>query len=801
MNEIRSITDYKMKVLNKIHILIALLFISLNVFSFPIEDNAKWIWQQNDGTINTWMAFRKNILLEQQPKSAIVNIAVDSKYWLWINGEMVVFEGGLKRGPNSLDGYYDEIDLSGYFKKGNNTIAALVWFWGKGGTSHNNTGKGGFIFHANLDEKIVVSDSTWKIKEHPAYKKVTSDNENDIPDNRIAAWPVIFDNRDNSIEGWMKSDFDDTLWENAVSKGSVPTKPWNNLEKRPIPQWKNYGLKEYVSIDSVKDDNGFISCKLPYNAQITPYLKIYSTEPGLKINMRTDHFKQGRMRSEYITAGNGWEEFEAYNWMNGHYVLYQIPDGVEKWELKYRETGYKTDFVGLLETNDLFFNRLINKAKRTLYVNMRDIFMDCPDRERSQWWGDVVIQLHEVFYTFDESSHSLIKKAIDQLVGWQSEKKALASPLPVELPTQSLASVSDGFWNYYMHTGDLATIQNAYPAVRDYLNLWTMNDTTGLINQRGENSGRVDWDILIWNWDDHGPRSGANVDRKIIWNAWYYHAMDIAKKMAIATGNESDTTEYAQRMMSIEKNFDRIFWDNEINRYRSSDYKGLTDDRANAMAVYVGLAGEDKHKYIREELIDITESSVYMEKYIIEALYKMGFLNDAMERMRVRYSEMVNDTYTTTLWEHFVPRHDPGNSWNHGWSGWPHTLLAHYNAGVYPTSPGYESYNVKPLMGELNEIKIVVPSVKGEISVYIKKSEDMFELKLDSPDNSFATVGVPEHVLNLNFKDNGVIIINNNEIWKNGKVTGELEGMSYAGFKEGFYNFTLKPGNWIITAQ
>src|SRR5512133_2207075 len=94
---------------------------------------ADWIWQKTDGPANTWMAFRKGINLDKQPKSALATIAVDSKYWLWVNGEMVIFEGGLKRGPNRLDTYCDEVDLAKYLKKGNNTIAVLVWFWGKGG--------------------------------------------------------------------------------------------------------------------------------------------------------------------------------------------------------------------------------------------------------------------------------------------------------------------------------------------------------------------------------------------------------------------------------------------------------------------------------------------------------------------------------------------------------------------------------------------------------------------------------------------------------------------------------------------
>jgi len=37
------------------------------------------------------------VTLDTIPEEVIANIACDSKYWLWINGEMAVLEGQLKR--------------------------------------------------------------------------------------------------------------------------------------------------------------------------------------------------------------------------------------------------------------------------------------------------------------------------------------------------------------------------------------------------------------------------------------------------------------------------------------------------------------------------------------------------------------------------------------------------------------------------------------------------------------------------------------------------------------------------------
>ncbi len=56
------------------------------------------------------------------------------------------------------------------------------------------------------------------------------------------------------------------------------------------------------------------------------------------------------------------------------------------------------------------------KARRTLYVTMRDTYMDCPERERAQWWGDVVNELGESFYALDPKSRFRAQKGILELI-------------------------------------------------------------------------------------------------------------------------------------------------------------------------------------------------------------------------------------------------------------------------------------------------------------------------------------------------------------------------------------------------
>lgn len=78
----------------KTFLILSLVFTLLPQDIFAQEWSAKWISVPelvNEG--NTWLAFRKSFELDQVPSTAITKIGVDSKYWLWINGELVIFEG------------------------------------------------------------------------------------------------------------------------------------------------------------------------------------------------------------------------------------------------------------------------------------------------------------------------------------------------------------------------------------------------------------------------------------------------------------------------------------------------------------------------------------------------------------------------------------------------------------------------------------------------------------------------------------------------------------------------------------
>ncbi len=694
------------------------------------EWKANWITSANcQSRTNSWLCFHKTVDLQSLDNTPVyADIAVDSKYWLWINGEAVVFEGGLKRGPNPQDTYYDHVNISPYLKEGSNTIAILMWYFGKDGFSHNSSGKAALLFDCQTERFNILSDGTWKCHHYTAYEETQTPH----PNFRLSESNIRF-NAQKEVAGWTSKDANPSF-PGALVIGTAGISPWNNLIERPIPLWKDYGINDYVKIDQHKGETiDTFYCQLPYNCHATPCLDIESAA-GKEIRMLTDNYRGGseyNVRAEYVTK-NGRQTYESLGWMNGHTMIYLIPKDIKVNSLKYRETGYNTEFTGTFTCNDDFLNRLREKAVRTLYVTMRDTYMDCPDRERSQWWGDEVNELGEAFYATDLRGHKLALKGIHELMGWQRADGVIFSPCPAgnwrtELPVQMLASVGYyGFHTYYFYSGDSTFIPAVYDRMHRYLHeVWIMNEK-GLVQTRSGD----------WSWGDWGN----NIDLELLTNAWYYLALKGERKFADMLHKYNDVKEIDSLMQQMEANFNMYFWTGK--EYRSPNYKGATDDRGQALAVLSGLAQTEQYPHIYKVLKKEYHASPFMEKYVAEALFVMGYPTFALQRTRERFANMVNHPHYSTLWEGWGIGSEGygGGSTNHAWSGGTLTLLSQYVAGITPTKPGFQEFQVNPIMGDLTSLSATVDTKYGLIKTEMKRKGRSIDIQLTVPKGTTANV-------------------------------------------------------------
>ncbi|WP_231943798.1 alpha-L-rhamnosidase-related protein [Aeoliella mucimassa] len=755
----------------------------------PSSSTASWISTGALGGENQWYAYRKTIDLTASPESAILDIATDSKYWLWINGEMVVYEGGLKRGPTPNDTYFDRVDVTPYLQEGENTVALLNWYYGRGGYSHISSGSPGVLVDGVIDGESLVTDNTWLSTKVDSY-------------GTAGTWWILpeaslqYDER-ASMGDWQAPEFDDSKWKASTVLGAPGDDPWNDLVERPIPQWKDFGQQAFNNSAFVSTGEEMVF-DLPYQAQFTPYFKIAvpSNAAGQTVHMQTETNLLSHTSAEYITA-TGVHEYESYGWISGEQLHIQFPAGVNVLEVGYRETGYNTEFVDYFQSDDTRINTLMDKGARTQYLNMRDNYFDTPDRERAAWWGDIVNELGQSVYMFDTNSHDLIKKSVWNLADWSNDNGTLHSPIPTdrntsELPMQMLASVGHyGFANYYRHTNDTETITHVYPKVSNYvLGVWDMRsngllDTSRIGNQAG-----------MWDWFDWGD----NIDREAIANCWYYLALQGQREQAIAIGDTSDLAEIDQRMESIANNYDSTFWNDSRQAYFSSRHAsngGTPDDRAQALAVLAGLAPESRYDALREVLVKQEKSSPFMEAYVAPALAEMGFAADGLLRLRRRYADQI-DSSQSTLGEIFQAGFDANWTKNHAWNA-PLTFFAEYVAGIKPIEAGYDTYQVRPNFAGLNAASQHIETIKGGLDFSMSRTDVAgptagYQLSLHSPDNTLANVSLPLDGIRA-FDQ---VHVNGQVVYSNG-TSSDLPGFTFTGIQNGRLEFEAAPGDWDIT--
>lgn len=758
---------------------IFLLLLSFSLMGHAEQWDGKWIVNfDNQSITNSWFAFRKQVTLGKVPQQAIARIAADSKYWMWINGEQVVFEGSLKRGPNPTDTYFDEVDIAPYLKQGSNVIAILTWYFGKDGFSHISSGKAGLLFDCVSPELRIVSDKSWMSTRLQAYGTCSDP----LPNFRLSESSICYDAR-KEIGDWILPDYDGKGMAGVRVFGEAGCYPWNKLHKRNIPLFKDYGLKDYSRQYSRGDT---LICELPYNCQLTPYLKVEAPE-GKVIKIYTDNylFYDGAgtgIRAEYITR-KGIQEYENLAWVNGHKVYYVLPEGVKVLSVKFRETGYDTEFEGSFSCSDDFLNQLWKKSCRSLYITMRDNFMDCPDRERAQWAGDAVNESMEAYYALSVSSHDLVKKWLYETVDWQRPDGSMFAPVPAgnwfdELPGQVLATIGRyGVWNYYLYTGDRQLLKDLYPGIKKYLDLWLPDGKGTMQFREGD-----------WTWGDWGDHR----DMMLLYNLWYYIAVQGMEHSATELGYTDDAQKCRNFLATFKESFNHRFWNGKS--YRHPDYKDRTDDRVQALAVVSGIAESDKYKAILRVLGTEEHASPYMEKYIFEAMMQMGYEEQAVARHKKRFSKMVYWPGFTTLFEGWGIGNEGygGGTVNHGWSGGGLVICGQYICGIAPLKPGFREFQILPQLGNIREAETTVPTVLGAIRVKLNQDKSQYKMEADIPSGSKAVLGIPSD----NYKE---IKINGELVWKKGKYTS---GTSYKDVqkKKGYITFGCGTGSYSILA-
>ena len=179
---------------------------------FPTLELApsKWIWYPERRPLpNTFVFFRKELILNGAVLSARGRIAADSRYRLFVNGKLV------QRGPAPFDPRFQEFDpveLTPYLSQGVNCIGLLVCFWGAHGEGTYIPGKPGVQFALAVETETgrhtLSTDGQWRTKRADCWPAGLYRRS------FLRAMQEVFDAR-RYPEGWSSAGFDDSSWKQA----------------------------------------------------------------------------------------------------------------------------------------------------------------------------------------------------------------------------------------------------------------------------------------------------------------------------------------------------------------------------------------------------------------------------------------------------------------------------------------------------------------------------------------------------------------------------------------------------------
>lgn len=699
---------------------------------------ANWIWTESCAE-DSYVAFRKTFTLEQAVPTATAFISAADKYVLWVNGELVVLDGSLKRGPTPYDSYYDTVELTN-LKQGENTIALLVAFNGRSGDGSivpvlvdeegDEYTQAGLIFELDAGGTTICSDSSWKAARHTGYKnRVTAgaDYPGYSQSSMLAERNVYFDARDD-LGDFMAEGYNDSEWEDATPVSKAGDLPFGDLYSAMIQPIRFQDIVDfsnsasYVGTPLTQDTT--LVLDLPGNIQFTPYFEL-EAPAGKKLTLYTDTYTDKQelpnFKDTYVTA-EGTQRYENYPWRSGSKLIIEAEAGVTFTRLGYRASGFNGEQVGSFTSSNPGLDQLWQESLNTLAICMRDTYMDCPERERGPYMGDASNEIDAALYSYDQGGLDLTKKAILACVAWTRTDGAIPSRAPSvkpqEIPNQSLIFMTS-VYHYWLHSGDRETAEAYCNAFLNYLRLVEMEN--GLPVYRDGS----------WTWDDWGDR----IDTQLLQTGIYYYALNVTKSLADDLGITEGTEFLAERMDSMRENWRAVYYTEE--GFKSPDSK-YVDDRANAMLALSGLAGEEDWPLITDVIMSTYQASPFIEKYVLEALCVMGRIDLALQRMRDRYAPMLKDEYDT-LWETFDGE---TGTVNHGWTAAPLYILSKYAAGIRPTQAGFEAYEIAP-GNELDSFHCTVWTPKGEITAELETAAAEKTLTVTAIDAA-GTIIVPE---------------------------------------------------------
>ena len=528
---------------------------------------------------------------------------------------------------------------------------------------------------------------------------------------------------------WLAT-YEDKVWidENGTAHGSgiyVAVGAWNFDDPSTPPSQYRLKRKELRAVGKEHISDGRML--YDFGREVFGYLKFANARGSIAIYY-------GESREEALDR----EHCETLDRLDDahrepdskafRYVCVEPGDaeesGYDDMWMEYEYAPFDTHHSGTFRCSDEVLNRIWEVAAYTMDLTTREFFMDGIKRDRWTWSGDAIQSyLMNYYLRFDTEC---VKRTIRQLRGKD----------PVTAHINTIMDYTF-FWfksilDYYQYTGDKAFIREMWPRM-----VTMMDYVLSRTNNEGMAEGQED-DWIFVDWVDFPMHKRGSLCYEQILFCKALETMALCADLVeedTAHCEIGATKDYAALADALRRKITQYFWSSNQRAYQHAIEDGLMNRQItkfpNMFAILYGLADhEQREDILRNVMLNPSVEAIttpYMRFYELETLCMMGHHHDVLREMRAYWGGMLKEG-ATTFWEKYVPAEKGtehlamygrpyGKSLCHAWGASPVYLLGKYFLGIQPTKPGYEAFEIRPVLGDLEWMKGDVPTPHGIIHV------------------------------------------------------------------------------------
>lgn len=546
-----------------------------------------------------------------------------------------------------------------------------------------------------------------------------------------------------SDASWQTT-YEDKIWidENGVAHGSgvyVPVGSWNLNDPDMPPSQFRLPRRELrpVSEEHLSDrEKGLYGGTLyDFGREVFGYLKIFYLESG-SISVYYGESREEALDKAHCetldvlhpTAVSRRRETGPGSWYYEldskafRYVYIEYVQGVTWYDgiaVDYEYAPFDPERSGEFRCSDPEVNEIWKVSAYTMDLTTREFFVDGIKRDRWTWSGDAIQSyLMNYYLRFDTEC---VKRTIRQLRGKD----------PVTAHVNTIMDYTF-YWfksilDYYEYTGDIAFVREMYPRMQTL-----MDYVLGRTNSDGLAEGQPD-DWIFVDWVDFPMhKRGVLAFEQIL----FAKSLEVMAQCGVLLMHP-DASHYQALADQVKEKTRELFWDTQKHAYLHAIEDGVLNPQItkfpNMFAILYGFASDDEQQAILQQVL-LNEAiepitTPYMRFYELEALCMCGEHQRVLQEMKAYWGGMLREG-ATTFWEKYNPEERGtehlamygrpyGKSLCHAWGASPIYLLGRYFLGVRPLKPGYEEYEVRPVVDAFEWMSGFVPTPFGRIQVIV----------------------------------------------------------------------------------